>query len=171
MRTDSSSIEGRAENMQTIGIGLADQFDRMWMMLREAIANCPDEEWKRDGGHWFLVPSRLAYHTVETVDSYCHNSPQEMDWGGRFGIDWESRDTERLPDREAMLAYLEEVQRSLEGMLRSMRDRALLAGHAFPWTGATIMERMIYTLRHSMFHLGQVQAEMRRRGLKGADWH
>jgi hypothetical protein len=52
-----------------------------------------------------------------------------------------------------------------------MSDEDLLAGHAFPWTGATVLERMIYTLRHSMFHLGQIQAELRRRGMKGAEWH
>jgi hypothetical protein len=142
--------------MQTIGIGLADQFERMRMMLREAIGNCPDEEWKRDSGHWFLVPSRLAYHTIETVDYYCHESPQEMDWGRRFCIDWESRDTKRLPGREPMLAYLEEIQESLGATLRSMSDSALLTGHAFSWTGATVMECMVYTLRHSMFHLGQI---------------
>jgi uncharacterized damage-inducible protein DinB len=157
--------------METIGNGLADQFERMWMMLREAIDNCADEEWKRDAGHWFLIPSRLAYHTVETVDFYSRQSPVEMDWAGRFGADWETRQTDQLPDREPMLDYLEHIRANLGGKLRSMSDQALLADHAFPWTGATVLERMIYTLRHSMFHLGQIQAELRRRGLKGAEWH
>jgi uncharacterized damage-inducible protein DinB len=157
--------------MCVIGNGLADQFDRMWMMLREAIDNCPDAEWKHGAGHWFLIPSRLAYHTIETVDSYRRESPQAMDWAGRFGVDWETKEAEKLPDREPMLDYLEEIRGSLGGMLRSMSDEDLLAGHAFPWTGATVLERMIYTLRHSMFHLGQIQAELRRRGMKGAEWH
>jgi len=157
--------------MHSIGNGLADQFERMWLMLREAISNCGDGEWKRDAGHWFLIPSRLAYHIIETVDFYSRESPPEMEWARRFGVDWETREAEKLPGREPMLDYLEEIRASLGGKLRSMSDEALLADQAFPWTGATVLERMIYTLRHSMFHLGQIQAELRRRGLKGADWH
>lgn len=157
--------------MHTIGSGLADQFERTWMMLRQAIDNCPDEEWKRDAGHWFLIPSRLAYHTIETVDHYSRESPEDMPWAERFGVDWEMREAEKLPDREPMLDYLEEIRGSLKGKLHSMSDEAILGEHAFPWTGATVLERMIYTLRHSMFHLGQIQAELRRRGLKGAEWH
>ena len=157
--------------MGAIGDGIVDQFERLWMMLREAVNNCPDEEWKRDAGHWFLIPSRLAYHTIETVDSYSRDSPEKMDWAGRFGADWETKEAEKLPDREAILDYLEEIRGSLKGKLHTMSDAALLAGHAFPWTGATVLERMIYALRHSMFHLGQIQAELRCRGLKGAEWH
>jgi hypothetical protein len=70
-----------------------------------------------------------------------------------------------------MLAYLEEIAGRLAEGLRSMSDSALLAEHAFAWMGGTVMERIICTLRQSMFHLGQIQAEMRRRGFKGADWH
>ena len=157
--------------MYTVGNGLADQFERMWMMLREAIGNCADEEWKRDAGNWFLIPSRLAYHIIETVDFYSRESPEDMPWAERFGVDWETREVEKLPDREPMLDYLEEIRGSLRGKLRSMSDEAILSGHPFPWTGTTLLERMIYTLRHSMFHLGQIQAELRRRGLKGAEWH
>jgi len=157
--------------MHIIGNGLADQFERMWTMLREAIGNCLDEEWKREAGHWFLIPSRLAYHTIETVDFYGRESPEEMDWAVRFGVDWETKEAEKLPDREPMLDYLEEIKSSLERKLHSMSDEALLADHAFPWTGATVLDRMVYTLRHSMFHVGQIQAELRRRGMKGAEWH
>ena len=157
--------------LHSIGNGLADQFERMWIMLREAIGNCTDEEWKRDAGHWFLIPSRLAYHTIETVHFYSRESPEGMDWGGRFGVDRETKDTEELPDRDPMLDYLEEIRGSLRELLLSMSGDDLLADHAFPWTGATVLDRMIYTLRHSMFHLGQIQAELRRRGMKGAEWH
>ncbi len=94
-----------------------------------------------------------------------------MDWAERFGVDWETREAEKLPDREPMLDYLEEIRGNMRGKLRSMSDEAILSEHPFPWTGATVLERMVYTLRHSMFHLGQIQADLRRRGLKGAEWH
>jgi uncharacterized damage-inducible protein DinB len=158
--------------MQTMIDGLVDQFDRMWAMLEEVIRNCPDDEWKSGGGNWFLVPSRLAYHTIETVDYYSRQSPEDMEWGKRFGgVDWEEQQVERLPDRASISAYLEETQEDLRAKLRALTDQDLLASHPFPWTGATLLDRLIYTLRHSMFHLGQIQAELRRRGLKGAQWH
>jgi uncharacterized damage-inducible protein DinB len=164
---------GRKEGeLQTIGEAVAEQFDRMWMMLEEAITNCPDEEWKRDSGNWFLVPSRLAYHTIETVDYYSRQSPEGMEWAQRFGgVDWETKETDGLPDRESVSAYLKEARGALEAKLLALSDEDLLSGHAFPWTGATVLDRMIYALRHSMFHLGQIQAELRRRGLEGAQWH
>ena len=79
-----------------------------------------------------------------------------------------------------MLEYLEEIRGSLRETLHSMSNEALLANEpfvrrqrddAFPRTEATVLEHMIYVLRHSMFHLGQFQGELRRRGLKGAKWH
>ena len=79
-----------------------------------------------------------------------------------------------------MLEYLGEIRGSLRAKHCSMSDQALLADgpfvrgqrdDAFPRTGATVLEHMIYVLRHSMFHLGQMQSELRRRGLTGAKWH
>lgn len=40
-----------------------------------------------------------------------------------------------------------------------------------PPDGATVPEHMIHVLRRSMFPLGQIQGELKRRGLAGAQWH
>jgi len=166
--------------MHTIGDDLADQFERMWMMLREAINHCPDEEWKQGRGHWFLTPCCLAFHVIDCVDYHGRESPEGYDPFHRFGTAWRTREAEKLPDRAPMLDYLEEIRDTLGGKLRSMSDEALLADEpfvrgqrdeAFPRTGPTVLAHMIYTLRHSMFHLGQIQSELRRRGLGGARWH
>ena len=157
--------------MQTIGGALAEQFERMWMMLAETIGNCSGWDWRRDAGHWLLIPGRLAYHIMETVEYYSRESPDETPRAERFGVDWETRELEKLPDRKLLLDCLGEVRGRLLSKLCSASDEAMLADHPFPWTGKTLMELMMYALRHSMFHLGEIQSELRRRQLRGAEWH
>jgi hypothetical protein len=52
-----------------------------------------------------------------------------------------------------------------EPSVRRQRD------DAFPRTRATVLEHMTNVLRHSMFHLGQIQSELGRTGLAGAEWY
>jgi hypothetical protein len=39
-----------------------------------------------------------------------------------------------------------------------------------PWTGGTRLDRAIYSLRHSQHHLGQINAELRRKGVSRGEW-
>ena len=40
----------------------------------------------------------------------------------------------------------------------------------FPWTGPNVLSRMIYVIRHGQDHAGQLNAELRRRGLARFPW-
>lgn len=53
----------------------------------------------------------------------------------------------------------------------SMSDAELLQSQeAFPWTGPNILSRLIYVIRNSQDHTGQLNAELRRRGLPRSAW-
>ncbi len=156
--------------MNQIGDALAGQFERVWMQVRPAIENCPDAEWKR-GDHPAFIPVRLACHLIETVDYYTRPTPEDFRWDEQWGgADSLEGDLNALPSRDALLAYLEKVRARVDAWLRGASDEELLGGNPFEWTGASPMERMVYTLRHSQHHLAEINEELTRRGLPPAEW-
>ena len=156
----------------TVGEVMIRQFVQMWETFRETIANFTDEQWKKADIDW-QIPARLASHAIEGADYYARANPEGYDPKVRFGAYWES-EPEQLLDREATLKHLGEIQNHVETWLRSMSDLDLLSPNSGfqPWEEAwgSILERAVYLLRHAQHHLGQLTAELRRRGLSSAEW-
>jgi hypothetical protein len=154
----------------TISVSLIEQFARSWEVLRDAVRQFPAEQW-RCGEIDYLIPPRLALHVIEAAEFYAGDTPEGFHFGGRFGVDWEGSPAEQFPDQEEMLRYLDEVQAQVEAWLRGLSDAdLLLPGQAFPWTGRCVLDRAIYVLRHTHQHIGEMNAELRRRGCPRAQW-
>jgi uncharacterized damage-inducible protein DinB len=69
------------------------------------------------------------------------------------------------------LSRLTDVRAIVERRLAKLDDAALLEPEELhPWTGQTRMDRLLYVLRHSQHHLGEMNAELTRRGIKAAIW-
>ena len=93
---------------------IRDQYTRALGMFRDAVNLCPAEEWKKGDLPCFR-PAGVAYHVIECVDFYTSDlRPDKFPWGSRFGIDWETEDTEKLPDREQVLSYLDDMETRLD---------------------------------------------------------
>ena len=154
----------------TISVSLMDQFARAWGMLREAVQHFPAEQW-RSGEVDYLVPARLAIHVIEAGEFYAGDTPEGFRWGSRFGVDWEGSPADQFPSQEEVLTYLEEIQVRVEAWLGGLHDADFLAPEAaFPWTGKTVLDRAIYVLKHHHQHLGEMNAELRRRNLPRSQW-
>ena len=70
-----------------------------------------------------------------------------------------------------MLRYLEHVRTQVNDWLAGKADGDLLAPQtAFPWTGPNILSRCIYVIRHTQAHIGEINSELRRRGLPRIQW-
>lgn len=156
--------------MTTIGSELADQLDRALKMLRDAIDQCPDDLW-RAGEADELAPARWALHSVETLDYYMGDYSGKFRFGHRFGVDWEApRAT--LPGRSDVLTYLEELASTVVTKLRAASDERLMAPPRYPWTGQTTVGQIVYAIRHTHHHIGQIDMILRQSG-KGQiqpDW-
>ena len=151
-------------------VSLLEGFSLTWDMLRDAIDQIPDEHWKT-GEIEHLAPARQMFHIIGTADFYAGKSREDFPRGGRFGIDWDKAPLDDFPDKEAMREYLEEVVEKVEGWLKGHGEKGLLtAENKFPWTGGTILSRVLYTLSHCRQHLGQINAELRHRGLPRVKW-
>lgn len=152
-----------------IGDVLARQYDRVWGTLRAAISRLSDAQWHQSECDW-LAPVRLAYHIVETAEFYSGGSPDGYKWGS-LGGDWEGSPAADLPSQKQMLDFIDRVQPAVRKWLVECDDASFLSAEpVFQWTGSTRLDRALYSLRHSQHHLGQINAELRRKGLPRGEW-
>lgn len=144
------------------------QFDRAWAMIRESISGFSEVDWISAGVD-YLVPARIAYHLIQTVEYYIADTPKEFAWGKRFGGDWEGMAKDRLPSREDMLSYLGEIENRMSEWLgdRDLQEENEL----FPHTGKTLLGHALYVLRHTMDHHGQMNYILYQSGRKKVNWH
>ncbi|MBN2238491.1 MAG: hypothetical protein JW712_01850 [Dehalococcoidales bacterium] len=147
---------------------LLNQYKCALGMFRDAINLFPADEWKR-GDFDYLRPAGVACHVVEAMDFYTGSTPPDtFPWGGRFGIDWESPDSEKLPDQLQVLEYLDEIEMRLEtwfGENDMLSEETLM-----PWTGKTLIGRVAYGIRHVQHHLAEMSLELTRRGYSSPEW-
>ncbi len=148
---------------------LAKQYERAWFMFRDVVEKCPEDEWRK-GEPNQLVPARWALHAVECVDFYLSPTPEGFSWPARFGADWEGATAEDLPTREQVLEYARDMEAATARFLRETSEDALFGENPFPWTGDTPFERMVYVLRHTHAHTGDINCILRHRGLESGEW-
>ncbi len=148
---------------------LARQFERMWAMFRDTVEKCPDEEWLK-GGDWQLVPARWAVHAIGGGDFYLGENPEAYERPGRFGVEWLDGSLDSFPTRDEVRAASREVEATVVRFLRETPDDVLFGENAFPWTGDSPYERMVYLLRHTQVHIGDLGCVLRHRGLVTGEW-
>jgi hypothetical protein len=152
----------------TIADVVAKEFAEMWEMFREVVEKFPGEQWEvRDGDR--QSPARLAYHAIEGVDRYARATPEGHSPVSRFG-EYREAKPEHPATKKQVLIHLNEVRTQVETWLNGMRDSDLLSfDSGFPqWE--SVLERALGQLRHVQHHLGQLNAELGRRGLPTAEW-
>jgi hypothetical protein len=148
---------------------LLESFDLTLGSYKEAIDHIPESEWKK-GEIAYLVPSRLIYHAVETGDYYTE-AEDKFEWGYRFGVEYWRAKPEELPSKSQLMEYHIEVKTKIMEWIGSMSDEELLSKEkVFTWTGSTVLGRALYLLSHYRQHLGEINAELRHRGLDRIKW-
>jgi len=144
-----------------------DHYRRAYVMWEEVVGNIPDEEWRRAEIDQ-MIPARHLVHVLICDDVFTADIPFDQYDGLRlFGTrEWHTP-PETLPDRETALRKLAEVREMVAERFARFDDAALLAPEtAHPWTGETRLAKLLYELRHSQHHVGEVNAEMKRRGIR-----
>lgn len=153
--------------MGPIGAMLSAQMDRQWAQLEACLAGLDEATASRGDG--VLVPKRLLAHIVETVDFYVAPAPDQYAWGDTLP-DWEGAELSAFPDLAAYRGYLAAVGERVRGWFAAHDDEALLGANPFPWTGANQAERMVYVMRHTAQHLGEINALLRQWDVARVPW-
>lgn len=158
------------KRVYSIGESIIENLSLTWEMYADAIKNIPDEHW-RTGEIDYLIPARLMLHAIEAIDFYSSTSPSEFTHGYRFNIDRKTAPPEQLPGKDQLQTYLDEVKEKTESWLSGLEDEDFLSPETvFPWTGNTLLGRVLYSLAHCRQHFGELNAELRRRGLPRIKW-
>jgi hypothetical protein len=103
------------------------------------------------------VPARLAFHILKSTHYYIEiPSDIPLPSGRPFDVDWLEMDVSDLPLRSDILHALK-VFRTKTGKWLSDMDLSA-RNTAFPWAGETKVGVVIFLLRHSLYHLGELNA-------------
>jgi hypothetical protein len=141
-----------------------EQWSRVLDMWEGLIRSIPDDEWAR-GELGYLTPARHAIHALDQYD------PAEW-FGAEVRASPFDIPSEILWSKEKALAKLAETRAILNERVAGFDLTAALfePETAHPWAGPTRLDKMLYVLRHSQHHLGAVEAELSRRGIRAATW-
>lgn len=155
----------------TVGEQIVDsitrQFASAWDMVRQALDNIPNEDWRVTYGEWCYATA--AYHIVETFDYYSQGSPDGFDWGGRFDVAKKGGyEPQNMPEKNEVLKYLGEMEKRTETVL-TMPEIPLEQKDEFPWFHS-VLEKLLYALRHTVFHTGELALALRTRECKKLKW-
>ena len=164
-------LQERMTVMQTIGASLLAQFDVLMDAVAQAIELCPDEQWTVEGNA-AGAPVRQVYHILGALDTYCMK--RCWGWDKRFmGPDghfsWDSGLSD-APSRTDLLDYLGTLRNHLRQWVPQHEDAQYLSPTEEGFRGQCLLDELLYILRHSHYHLGEIQIDYRLRGLPEPEW-
>ncbi|MHA3963789.1 MAG: hypothetical protein AM325_009630 [Candidatus Thorarchaeota archaeon SMTZ1-45] len=164
---------------------LIEQFESSWLMLRQSIENVPDDKWDvgievidkpwaevKGQNIWYF--SERIFHIIQTVEFYSSDEPEVMKWGGRIGgIDWRKESPQITASRikkDDMIAYLEETKMKLRNKLRTFTDDDMFETDGFSKWQPSRLAKFLYTMRHSMWHIGELSRTLREWDCERLEW-
>lgn len=137
------------------------QYLHTWKMLDGLVGEVSDDEWDAEAPD-YLRPGRLALHVMLSAEFY---TDQMSPMRERFPNQWDEFRAETIPDRASYRAYAQRVQK---GVARWLLGEPLdTPEDRFPWAGTTRRSVALFLLRHSLYHIGEMNA-MLFRGSNGA---
>ncbi|MHB0935806.1 MAG: hypothetical protein ACYDCO_01290 [Armatimonadota bacterium] len=133
-------------------------------MLEDGIRKIPDSHWRQGNGE-FLIPARIAYHTMIGLEWFFSNLPEaEHKRTRRYNLNWKGP-VEDFPDRGAMLEDLAWMTgRVREWFVEWTREAAAGADRPFR------LKKALYFLRHTQHHVGEFCAAARLLGDERPAW-
>jgi uncharacterized damage-inducible protein DinB len=151
---------------------LQDHFERQFRTLDTVYDRANDEAWayadQRLKGIW-----QWMAHLLETIEYYLGRYDADgFPWGHRFHVDWEDSQARPIPAPEAMRAYQEDVRAFVAQVLAGMSDADLLTPEStHPWTGGAYLGKLLYVMRHTQQHIGDINRVLRLNGCDTLEWH
>ncbi len=132
------------------------QYAHAWRVFERLVVDFDAEAWLQ-AGRDANTPVRLSWHILQSVKSYlADTSALQFASGKSFARDWVQVTESQLPSQADILACLLEMQSRTEKWLAELDTSA--ANEAFPWAGETQLGVVIFLLRHTMYHLGELSS-------------
>ena len=135
---------------------LIQQFGHTWRVFERLVNDFDAEAWLHTG-RGAMTPARLSLHILQSGRYYMQEStPVRFASGKDFECQWAEVDEADLPSREDVLACTGELKAQTTRWLEEMDISG--ENQAFPWAGQTKGGAALFSLRHTLYHLGELSA-------------
>ncbi|HVF60914.1 MAG TPA: DinB family protein [Thermoanaerobaculia bacterium] len=140
-------------------------------MLENAIDACPEALWgdrSQQPEFWYLV-----FHTLFFLDYYLADSPEGFTPPAPFTLD-ELDPAGVLPERpytkDELRAYLAHGRAKCRAAIAALDDETARERRTFPVGEASVVELLLYNLRHVQHHTAQLNLILRQRTDSAPGW-
>jgi hypothetical protein len=156
-RTDSASILNPGiimANYEVMKTEFIKQYEHTWRVFEGIVRDFDLEAWLHTG-HGTMTPARTACHLLQGVKYYIDDtSPMVLTSGQSFDSTCATVPELDLPSPDDILAGLADLRAKTQAWLSALDLEA--DNRSLAWTGETNLSVVIFLLRHSLYHLGEL---------------
>ena len=132
------------------------QYGHTWRVFAGLVKDFDQDTWLHTG-RGVITPARLAFHILRSARDYMEDPiPMLFASGKPFESCWNTVNEEDLPSQSDMLVCIEELQVRTQKWLSEIDFTG--ENTSFPWAGATQLGVALFSLRHSLYHLGELSS-------------
>ncbi|MBF9017940.1 MULTISPECIES: DinB family protein [unclassified Oceanispirochaeta] len=132
------------------------QFRHFWRMFEKIVSDFDAHTWIHSG-FALTTPALVAFHILQSTKYYSgDSSPFVYESGRSIATDSGKLETRDLPSKEDIIYMMQSVKSNTEKWLRNIKFEA--DNNDYKWTGLTRLSVVLFLIRHSQFHLGEINA-------------
>ncbi|MCP4595438.1 hypothetical protein [Neptuniibacter sp.] len=133
------------------------QYAHAWRIFERLVKDFDEDAWLK-AGRGKIRPARLSLHILMGTKYYLDDfdTPMHYPSGKPFNYDWQKVKIADLPTQNDIVTCIQEVQLKTEEWLTNLDYSA--ENKPFPWTGETNLSVVLFLLRHSLFHIGELSS-------------
>ncbi len=133
------------------------QYAHAWRIFEGLVKDFDADAWLQ-AGRGVITPARLSLHILMGTKYYLDDfdTPMHYPSGKPFDHDWKKVKKDDLPTQNDIVTCIPEVKTKTEEWLTNLDYFA--ENEPFSWTGETNLSVVIFLLRHSLFHIGELSS-------------
>lgn len=135
------------------------QFGASIDMLENAIAMCPEKIWDDKDKFWYN-----AYHCLFFLDYYLTTEPDNFSPPSPFSLsEFRSQEMpERTYSKEELITYIHFCKSKCHDLIFNLTEDGLNKRWVNEWRDYSILEILIYNMRHVQHHAAQLNLLLRK---------
>jgi hypothetical protein len=135
---------------------LISQYAHTWRLFERLVTDFTDDAWIHTGRKT-VTPARLAFHILQAVKYYLEDASAVVFRSGKpFDVDCETAKEAALPSRNDVIMCIKDFSGKTEKWLTEMDIHSV--NPAFDWAGKTKLGVVIFLMKHSVYHLGELSS-------------
>jgi hypothetical protein len=135
---------------------IVSQYNHTWRVFAGIVTDFDENSWFNQGTG-SLKPARISLHLLQAVKFYIQDSSTIIfPSGKKFDVKMKLIKDEEIPSQSDILAYINEFRIKTEIWLTEMDFEA--ENTKFYWAGNTKLGLVLFLLRHTLYHIGELSS-------------